>query len=141
MYQHQFSVRVRYAETDQMGYLYYGHYGQYYEVARAEAMRSLGISYRDLEVKHHIMMPVMSWNIRYVRPAFYDDLLRMETTLRRLPDRHVTFYTAVFNQKNKLLNAGSVKLCFIDGATKKRISAPEYLLGPLRPFFTNKEDK
>ncbi len=140
MYQHQFSVRVRYAETDQMGYLYYGYYAQYYEVARAEAMRALGISYRDLEVEHKIMMPVMSLNIRYVRPAHYDDLLRMETTLRRLPGRHITFYTEVFNQKNKLLNGGSVKLCFIDNATNKSITAPEYLLAPLRPFFKKEHE-
>lgn len=139
MYHHQSSARVRYAETDQMGYLYYGHYAAYYEVARAEAMRALGISYRDLEVEHKVLMPVMSLNIRYVRPAHYDDLLRMETTLRRLPGRHITFYTEIFNQKNKLLNGGSVKLCFIDGNTNKSISAPEYLLKPLRPYFKKSE--
>jgi len=137
---HQSSIRVRYAETDQMGYLYYGHYAEYYEVARAEAIRALGINYRDLEVKHNIFMPVMSLNIRYVRPAHYDDLLRMETTLRRLPCQHVTFYTEIFNQKNKLLNGGSVKLCFIDGSTNKSIRAPEYMLAPLRPYF-NKQNK
>ena len=135
MYQHQSSIRVRYAETDQMGYLYYGHYAQYYEVARAEAIRALGINYRDLEVNHNIFMPVMSMSIRYVRPAHYDDLLRMETTLRKLPSQYVTFYTEIFNQKNKLINGGSVKLCFVDGTTNKSILAPEYMLAPLRPYF------
>jgi len=135
MLTHQSTIRVRYAETDQMGYLYYGNYAQYYEVARAEMIRSLGISYQELEAQHGIMMPVMSLNMRYVRPAHYDELLTMKTTLRKMPAQFITFHTEIFNPKGKLLNGGSVKLCFVEQKTNKTVAAPTYLLERLYPFF------
>lgn len=135
MFQHETKIRVRYAETDQMGYLYYGNYPQYYEVGRAEAIRSLGLSYREMELEHKIMMPVMSLNMRYVRPAHYDDLLTVQSNLRKLPDRFITFHMEVFNEKGKLVNGGSVKLCFIDAETKQSRPAPNYLIERLKPFF------
>lgn len=135
MFTHRTQIRVRYGETDQMGYLYYGNYAQYYEVGRAEMIRSLGLTYRDLEVEHSVMMPVMSLNMRFVRPALYDELLTVTTTLRKLPERTITFHHEIFNEKNKLVNGGSVKLTFIDAKTYKSIDAPEVLVGKLRSFF------
>lgn len=132
---HETHIRVRYAETDQMGYLYYGNYATYYEVGRAEAMRSLGITYREMEHELGIMMPVMSMNMRFVRPAKYDENLRVVTTLRHLPDQDITFHMEIFNEQNKLVNGGTVKLCFVDAATRKRVAAPAYLLDKLRGFF------
>ncbi len=135
MYSFDTQLRVRYAETDQMGYLYYGKYAEYYEVGRVETMRSLGIPYRDLEVLHHIKMPVMSFQIRYLRPAFYDDLITVHTEIRHLPDKTVTFFTDLYNTNGKLINGGSVKLCFVDNETNKTVSAPDVILKTLRPYF------
>jgi len=125
---HKHQLRVRYGETDQMGYLYYGHYPAYYEVARAEMIRSLGYTYKKLEDDLNIMMPVMSLNMRYVRPAKYDDLLTIETTIKKTPAQFMTFHHEVFNEAGHLLNGGSVKLGFIEADTRKSCSAPELLV-------------
>lgn len=135
MYAHDTQLRVRYGETDQMGYLYYGNYAQYYEVGRVETIRSLGLSYKELEEVHGIWLPVVNMDMRFVRPAFYDDLLTVHTEIRELPDEYITFHTEIFNERRKLLNAGRVKLCFFDAATKKVVSAPELLLSQLRAYF------
>ena len=101
MFIHETHVRVRYGETDQMGYLYYGNYAQYYEVGRAEAIRSLGISYKELEEDYGIMMPVMSLQMRFVRPALYDELLTIRTHLRHLPSERLHFtWKFIMKRKN-----------------------------------------
>jgi acyl-CoA thioester hydrolase len=128
-------IRVRYGETDSMGYLYYGNYAQYYEVGRAEAIRTLGLSYKEMEDKIGIMMPVMSLQMRYVRPAHYDELLTVRTTVRHKPTDTITFYMEIFNEKNKLVNGGSVKLCFVDRNTNKSVPPPQYLTDKLIIFF------
>ena len=135
MIQHETQIRVRYGETDQMGYLYYGNYAQYYEVGRAELIRSVGFPYKSMEENHGIMMPVTSMNIRYIRPALYDELLTVKTSMRHLPDEFITFHYEIFNEKGKLLNGATVKLCFMDIQTKRRISTPEYLRKELDRFF------
>ena len=135
MFTHETKLRVRYGETDQMGYLYYGHYASYYEVGRAEMIRSVGLSYRAMEDEHKILMPVMSLNMRFVRPALYDELLTIKTTLKKLPDLTITFHMEIYNEQQKLVNGGSVKLCFIDAATKASRPAPEYLVQRLSPYF------
>lgn len=135
MFQHQTTKRVRYGETDQMGYLYYGNYPLLYEIGRVEMLRSLGLSYANLEVEHHVMMPVMSLNMRYVRPALYDELLTITTTLRQLPEKTITFHVEIHNPAGKLVNGGAVKLCFIDSRNKKTILPPTLLLEKLAPYF------
>jgi acyl-CoA thioester hydrolase len=130
-------IRVRYSETDQMGYLYYGNYAQYYEVGRAEAIRTLGLSYKEMEEKIGVMMPVMSLQMRFVRPAHYDELLTVRTTLRHLPTDIITFYMEIFNEKKKLVNGGSVKLCFVDMKTNKSVPPPQYLMEKIAIFFEN----
>ena len=135
MFIHETQIRVRYGETDQMGYLYYGTYAQYYEVGRAEAIRSLGLSYKEMETIHGVMMPVMSLQMRFVRPALYDDLLTIRTTLRHLPTDTMTFHVEIFNEKKKLLNGGSVKLCFVEMKTNQSVPTPQYLLDSLKSFF------
>jgi acyl-CoA thioester hydrolase len=135
MLTHECTKRVRYGETDQMGYLYYGNYAQYYEIGRAEFIRYLGLSYRDMEGVHGVMMPVMSLNCRYVRPALYDEIITIRTTLRHLPTKTVTFYMELFNEKGKLVNGGSVKLCFLDVKTQRPMDAPVFLLDKLKPYF------
>jgi acyl-CoA thioester hydrolase len=135
MYQHETQIRVRYGETDQMGYLYYGNYAQYYEVGRAEAIRALGISYKMLEETHGILMPVMSLEMRFVRPALYDELLTVRTILREMPVENIVFHMEIFNERKKLVNGGRVKLCFVEAKTHKTILTPPYLSDKLQPFF------
>ena len=135
MYAHSTQARVRYGETDQMGYLYYGRYAEYHEVGRVETIRSLGLTYKELEEVHGIWLPVVSMDMRFVRPAFYDELLTIRTEIRQLPDRYITFHTEIFNPANKLVNAGAVRLCFFEAAAKKVVPAPAELLGRLAPYF------
>jgi acyl-CoA thioester hydrolase len=135
MFIHETNARVRYGETDQMGYLYYGNYALYYEIGRAEMIRSLGLSYQEMEKQFGIMMPVMSLQMRFVRPALYDELVTIRTTLRELPSSTITFHHELFNEKKKLLNGGSVKLCFVEMATNKTVGTPQYLKDKLAPFF------
>ncbi len=135
MYNHKYKKRVRYGETDQMGYLYYGRYADLYEIGRVEMLRSLGITYREMEEKMGIMLPVKSFQMRFVRPANYDEELTISTTLRALPAKDIAFHVEIFNEKNKLVNGGSVRLVFVEMKTNKTISAPEFLLEKLRPHF------
>ena len=135
MFTHEVKVRVRYAETDKMGYLYYGHYPKYYEIGRVEAMRDLGVRYLDLEEKEKIMMPVMSLNMRYVRPAYYDELLTVKTIIRRLPTQTITYNHEVYKENGDLVNGGSVKLCFVDMNTNETVNAPNSLLEKLKPYY------
>ena len=127
--------RVRYGETDQMGYLYYGRYALLYEIGRVELLRELGLTYANMEEEEGVMMPVMSLNQRFVRPAHYDELLTITTTLRHPPDQTVTFHFEIHNERGKLVNGGSVKLCFVAVKTERTVAAPEYLLKVLRPYF------
>jgi acyl-CoA thioester hydrolase len=135
MYTHNFKKRVRYGETDQMGYLYYGNYAQYYEIGRVEMLRSVGLTYKSMEEEHGILMPVMTLEMRFVRPAHYDELLTIRTSLRELPGKTIVFHVEIFNEKMKLVNGGRVKLCFVDTNTNKSIDAPTYLVEKLRPHF------
>jgi acyl-CoA thioester hydrolase len=136
MFVHDTKIRVRYGETDQMGYLYYGNYAEYYEVGRVEALRTLGVTYRDMEAKHQVMMPVMSLEMRFVRPALYDELLTVRTAIKEYPLSNIVFEMEIFNENNKLVNGGRVKLCFIDANTRRRIDTPSFLLESLKPYFS-----
>ncbi|HEY8955862.1 thioesterase family protein, partial [Chitinophaga sp.] len=129
------TIRVRYGETDQMGYLYYGNYGLYYEVGRAEAIRELGFSYRELE-EQGVIMPVAELNVKYLRPAYYDDLITVKTILKELPKTSkIQFHSELYNEKNELLNVGVTTLVFIDVKTKQKAGLPEDLKKRLAPFF------
>lgn len=135
MYTHTTQVRVRYSETDQMSFVYYGQYAAYFEVGRVEAMRALGIRYAALESEHGILMPVMTMNVRYLRPALYDDLLTLNTSIVRLPENDIVFLTEIFRDNGKLAVSGTVKLCFLESEFKKRIPVPEFLINALKPHF------
>jgi acyl-CoA thioester hydrolase len=135
MYTHEYEKRVRYGETDQMGYLYYGNYAQYYEIGRVELIRSLGVTYKDMEEKMGIMMPVMSMEVRYLRPLFYDNLVKIRTTLKELPGDVIDFHVELYNEEGKLANGGKVRLCFVDIQTKKRVPTPAELIEKFKPYF------
>lgn len=132
---HEFHKRVRYGETDQMGYLYYGNYAQYYEIGRVEMLRAQGLTYKEMEQERGVLMPVVSLQMRFVRPAHYDELLAIRTTLRKLPDKFITFEVEIFNENRKLVNGGTVRLCFVEANSGKTISAPEFLLEKLKTCF------
>lgn len=134
-YHHSFHLRVRYGETDQMGFVYYGIYAQYYEVGRVEAMRAAGILYADLEQKHNIWMPVMNMQVRFLRPARYDDLLTIDTIVPKLPEKDIRFRYEIRNESGVLLNGALVQLCFLEATTQKRIDAPAFLKESLKSYF------
>jgi acyl-CoA thioester hydrolase len=98
-------------------------------------MRSLGLKYADLESKFGIFMPVLSMDIRYVRPALYDEMLRLETRIAKIPDDKIIFRTDIYNEKGKLVNSGTVRLFFMDKGTGKRVSTPSIIVEKLRPYF------
>lgn len=135
MYTHVTNLRVRYAETDQMDIVYYGNYAQYFEVGRTECIRELGFTYKTME-EMGIRMPVVEMEVRYLRPAHYDDLITIKTILKELPTDHsISFYNEVYNEKGKLLTTGKVTLFFINSETGKRASMPETLREKLLPYF------
>jgi acyl-CoA thioester hydrolase len=123
MYISESTIRVRYGETDQMGYCYYGNYAQFYEVGRVEALRNLGFSYRSLE-ESGIMLPVLEFKINYHKPAFYDDLLKVKTTVHEIKGARMFFTYEMFNEKNELVNSGETTLVFISKETNRPCSAP-----------------
>ena len=132
-------IRVRYGETDQMGYLYYGNYALYYEVGRAEAIRQLGLTYRKME-EMGVMMPVIEFHTHYFRPALYDDLITVKTILKELPDGpKVQFHSELYNEEGALLNKGITTLVFYDMKKKQKTNMPPELVTILTPFFN--EDK
>jgi acyl-CoA thioester hydrolase len=127
MFLHRTHLRTRYAEVDRMGYVYYGNYATYFEVARTEAMRQLGLNYLELE-EQGVLMPVTRYEIRYLRPAFYDDELTIETEVRDKPRARIVFHYRTFNQKGELLNEALTELCFIDTTTHRPMRAPQRMI-------------
>lgn len=128
-------IRVRYAETDQMNVVYYGNYAQYFEVARAESIRNLGLTYKEME-SAGVMMPVVEMQTKFLRPAHYDDLLTIKTIMRQLPvDHRILFEHEVFNQEKKLLTLGKVTLYFVKLGSFERTVMPETMRNLLKPFF------
>lgn len=134
MLQSETKIRVRYGETDKMGFVYYGNYAQYYEVARTEFIRKYGMTYKELE-KRGIMLPISSLKIKYIKPSFYDDILRVQATVKELPDIRIHFDYKVFNQKNELVNIGETTLVFVDSKTGKPVNAPDFFINPLEKYF------
>ena len=127
MYKHKSKLRVRYGETDQMKYAYYGVYAQYFEVGRVELLRSKGISYKELE-KMGYALPVVNYNINYKKPAFYDDLLIIETTLLNITSFKLVFKYNTFNEGGDLLNTAETTLVFVNSSTGKLSNCPKFFL-------------
>jgi acyl-CoA thioester hydrolase len=131
-------IRVRYAETDQMNVVYYGNYAQYFEVARAESIRNLGFTYKEMEATG-VIMPVVEMQTKFLRPAHYDDLLTIKTILKELPaDHRIIFEHEVFNTEKKLLTLGKVTLYFVKMGSFEKTFMPESLRIMLQKFFPEK---
>lgn len=135
MYQSETSVRVRYGETDQMGYVYYGYYAMYYEVARVEALRRLGLTYREIEAMG-IIMPVLENHSRFLVAGKYDELLRIVTTIKEKPSVKIAFHYDIYNEENKLIHQGQTLLAFVDQKSGRPCRPPEAMMRVLAPFFT-----
>jgi acyl-CoA thioester hydrolase len=136
MFESTTQVRVRYAETDQMDVVYHGNYAQYFEVARAEAIRQLGFTYKDMEALG-TYMPIVELHCKYIRPAHYDDLLTIKVILKELSaDHRIEFHHEVYNEAGKLLAVGRIVLYFIDSKTKHKTVMPKELHDKLAPFFS-----
>ena len=134
MYQSEINIRVRYAETDQMGFCYYGNYAQYFEVARVEMLRSLGVSYKMLE-DQGILLPVTDFSIKYIKPAYYDQNLTIKTFMRILPNVRIAFDYETFNESGELLNEARTELVFLKKETMRPSRVPDELIRKLKPYF------
>jgi len=134
MYTFETKVRVRYAETDQMGYVYYGNYATFYEVGRVELFRSLGFSYKALE-ESGIMLPVMELHSRFLKPARYDEEITVKVYLKEKPSVKIRFYYDLFNQGGELLNSGSTTLVFVDMKRNKPCMAPRDFMERVQAHF------
>ena len=135
MFTSKTQIRIHYALTDQMGVVYHGHYAQFYEIGRTEALRSLGLTYKEVEALG-VIMPVTEIHSRFLRPALYDDLITVITTVKELPVHHkITFHSEIYNEKNELLNVGDVSLYFMDSKTMKRCEMPLQIKEKLVDFF------
>lgn len=134
MYSFRHTYRVSYADTDQMGYMYYGHYARMYEIGRVEALRNLGVRYRDME-SEGIIMPVYDMNSQFILPAKYDELLTIEVRISQLPSVRVFFEYNIFNEEGQLLQKGSTTLVFVQKETSKIVRCPQNIVNALAPYF------
>ena len=130
MKNHKLSFRVRYGETDQMGIVYHGNYAQYLEMGRVEWLRDLGVTYKSMEDRD-IQLPVINLQIKYLKSAKYDDLITVETFLKKTPLVKIEFDYKIYNEKRELLIEANTVLAFIDVEKNKPIKCPSYILDKL----------
>ena len=135
MFTAETTLRVRYGETDQMGYVYYGNYALYYEVGRVDALRFLGMTYRELE-ESGVMMPVIKMECNYVKAAKYDDLLTIKTIIKEMSGVRMHFYYEITNEVGELVNKGETVLVFIDRSSNKITRCPKLLAEKMSIYFT-----
>jgi len=135
MFTSETRLRIRYAETDPMGYAYYGYYAMYYEVARVESLRQLGMSYKELEAQG-TMMPVLENNSKYYAPALYDDEIRIVTFIRNSPSVRIKFEYDIYNGSGKLIHQGETLLAFVSKKNGKPCRPPEVFMNLIQPFFS-----
>ncbi|HLS94954.1 acyl-CoA thioester hydrolase [Sphingobacterium allocomposti] len=134
MFAHETTLRIRYAETDQMGYVYYGNYAAFYEVARTEMLRSTGISYKELE-EIGVMLPVTDLTCKYYQPARYDDLITIKTYIREKPTVRIKFEYEIYNEDGLLLNTGYTQLVFVDMEKNRPCRAPQIFQERMERYF------
>ena len=121
------SIRVRYGETDPMKYVYYGNYAEYFEVARVELFRTLGMSYDEIE-KRGIFLPVSEYKIKYLKPGLYDQLLEIHTYVKKIPGVKIEFDYEIYNEDKVKITEASTTLFFLDAETNKIVRCPDFLL-------------
>jgi len=134
MFNSEVQVRVRYAETDQMGYVYYGNYAAYFEVGRVEALRAIGFSYKKLE-SSGILLPVMNFAIDYLKPAYYDEMLTIKTSIPILPTARILFEYETYNEKDVLINKANTTLVFIDRESNRPCKPPQDFIEAIKGYY------
>ena len=137
---HEVQIRVRYADTDRMGYSYYGNYPTYFEVARTEFLRELGLSYKQLEDDGYLL-PIRKMSIEYLKPALYDELLTVRTYYKKLHSVKVEFYHEVYNEKNELINTAEIFLVFVNDKTRRPTQGPAYYLDLIKKYWDEMAEK
>jgi acyl-CoA thioester hydrolase len=135
MFKHEYGFRVRYAETDRMDFVYYGNYATYFEVGRVEALRSLGVSYKQMEAEG-ILLPVLDYSVKFIRPARYDDFLLLETCIPEFPGARIRFTYKLRNESGELLTTAETTLVFMQQDTSRPCKPPADLLLRLESFFS-----
>ena len=134
MFEYSTQIRVRYGEVDQMGFVYYGNYAEFYEVARVEMLRSLGTSYKLME-ESGVMMPVIELNCKYIKPALYDQLITIKVILDEMPRASMRFKYMLYNEDKELINTGETLLVFVNMSKNKICFIPKLFADQLKPFF------
>ena len=134
MFSHTTKIRVRYADTDQMGYMYYGNYAEFYEVGRVEMLRSLGLTYKSME-ESGIIMPVTELKCKYIKPALYDEEITVKVFIDKMPSLRIHFRYELFNEEDELINLGETTLVFINQERKKPCQPSNEFLEKLREYF------
>ncbi len=132
-FSHETTVRVRYGETDQMGYSYYGNYAQYFEVGRVEALRAIGMSYKSLE-DQGVMLPVSEFNIKYKSPAMYDDALRIETSIAEIRGPRLDFTYIIRKDQDTVVATGTTTLVFVAKETMRPIAPPQRFMDAIKAY-------
>lgn len=134
MYSFDYNYRVRYADIDQMGYMYYGNYAKLYEIGRVEALRSLGLRYRELE-ETGIIMPVYENKSRFISPAKYDDLVTIRVIIKEMPKVRIIFHYEIYDEQQTLLHTGETTLVFVRTSNNRIATCPKEITDRLLPFF------
>ena len=134
MLEDNINIRVWYADTDQMGFVYYGNYAKYYEIARVELFRNIGLTYKSLE-EMGIGMPVIEMKTNFIMPAKYDEKLVVNIKIPELPKLKIIFFYEIFNEKNELINTGETVLTFINLLTRKPKRVPSIMKDKLSKYF------
>lgn len=127
MLEQKTQVRIRYAETDQMGVVYHGNYAQFFEIGRTEWLRSFDTTYKTME-ESGIMLPVINLQCEFKKSAYYDDVLEIKTSLKKVPSVKIEFEHTIYNQGNQIICTGKTVLVFIDTKTRKPTRCPGFIL-------------
>jgi acyl-CoA thioester hydrolase len=138
MFEETIQLRVRYHDCDPLGIVYHGHYAKFFEIGRTEAMRKHDFSYKQLE-EHGVAMPVVEMHIKYFRPARYDELMDIKTTISEWPDKNIVFHGDIYNQDGKLLTSSVITFVFVKMPSLRRCHVPEFVLEHLAPYFNKKK--
>ncbi|GJN60332.1 thioesterase [Elizabethkingia anophelis] len=117
-----------------MKYVYYGNYATYFEVARVELFRGIGMSYDEIE-KRGIWLPVSEYNIKYLKPALYDQELRIEVKVKERPGVRIIFDYEIYNEEDEKLTEASTTLFFLDAEKNKVVKCPDWLMQLMDKYF------
>lgn len=135
MFEHKINFRVLYSDTDKMGYMYYGQYAKYLEMGRVEALRSLGLSYREME-DAGVMLPVLNLNLKYIKPLYYDEKVSLTTRVLKMPSTRIVFEYDLKNEKGELTTVAETSLVFVNCKTGKPCGVPENFKRKIETYFS-----